>query len=160
MRIDSSEIAFLREKDDPSILAERAIIDNIFVDPIDGKYGKPRMLHEAKDIGREVAIATWPDRKTDLLNATSWRSEHQSESGYADPITIAEAWHLPSSSTAGDGRHVICTDTCKLEDEPWKIERYPMAFFRWLEETLLLPSQKAVGNWKGVKELIFNSSCL
>ena len=34
-----------REKDDPSILAERAIIDNIFVDPIDGKYGKPRMLH-------------------------------------------------------------------------------------------------------------------
>lgn len=120
-----------RDKKNPQICAERLLIDNVYVDPIDGKFGKPRMMHEVRTIGREVAKATW--NKRGIEDATDWGTREGEETAYADPITIGEAWHLPSSDTAGDGRHCIITDTCTLLDEPWKIERYPMAFFKWLE---------------------------
>ena len=127
-----------RDQEDPKIAADRRIIENILVDPLDGRYGAPRMVHEVTDIGREVAMATWPNKRGDLQHATEWRAAlHGGMSDtYADPITIAEAWHLPSSKTAGDGRHLIATDACTLLDEPWTVERFPLAFFKWLGSAL------------------------
>lgn len=125
-----------RDEGNPCIAAERRLIEDVLVDPIDGRFGNPRMLHEVRDMSREVAKATWPEVKGKIAEATYWRSEQQTSNGFADPVTIAEAWHLPSSSTAGDGRHVIACDTATLLDEPWKIERFPMAFFKWLEPSI------------------------
>jgi len=125
-----------RDKDNPQIVGEARMIEDILVDPVDGKYGKPRMLHEVCNWSREVALATWPDKKVGVKAATQWRNDEGYEPGYADPITIAEGWHLPSSPTAGDGRHVIGTDTVTLVDEEWKVERFPMAFFKWLKPSI------------------------
>lgn len=125
-----------RDSGNPQIVGERKLIDDILVDPIDGRYGKPRMIHELMNISREVTIATWPDAKDALSQATQWGHHQSFENQYADPVTIAEAWHLPSSPTAGDGRHVIACDANTLLDEPWMIERFPMAFFKWLTPEL------------------------
>jgi len=125
-----------RDPKNPQIVAERKLIEDILVDPIDGRYGNPRMLHEVQDMSREVAFATWPDKKRELESATQWGYDQITESAYANPVTIAEGWHLPSSPTAGDGRHVIACDTGNLVDEDWKIERFSTAFFKWIEEAL------------------------
>jgi hypothetical protein len=125
-----------RDEKNPQIVSERVLIDDILVDPIDGRYGKPRMLQQVMDMSREVALATWPKYKKELSAATQWRNDQGVEAGYADPITIAEGWHLPSSPKAGDGRHVIACDTGTLLDEDWKVERFPFAFFKWLVESL------------------------
>jgi hypothetical protein len=125
-----------RDKENPQIEAERVLIENILVDPIDGRYGRPRMMHHVMDMSREVAIATWPDSKKYLDAATAWREDQRQETGYSDPVTIAEGWHLPSSPTAGDGRHVIGCDTGTLVDEKLTVERFPLAFFKWLVPSL------------------------
>ena len=125
-----------RDKSNPQIRAERKLINDILVDPIDGKYGRPRMMHEVVQMSREVAHATWPSKRGFLESAGQWGHEMQIDNQYADPVTIAEAWHLPSSPTAGDGRHVIACNTGTLLDEKWKIERFPMAFFKWLTPQL------------------------
>lgn len=124
-----------RDPKNPKIKVERRIIEDYLVDPIDGKYGKPRMLHEAINMSREVAIATWPKHKSRLLAATQWLSDTASDV-YSDPVTIVEGWHLPSSPTAGDGRRVVACDAGTLDDDAWEIERFPVGFFRWLTPTL------------------------
>jgi hypothetical protein len=140
-----------RDKENPQIAAERKLIDNILVDPIDGRYGRPRMLHEVVEISREVALATWPDRKREIKAATLWGTEQGGQIGYADPITIGEGWHLPSSPTSGDGRHVIACDSGPLLDEPWRIERFPTAFFRWLVESLGFYGGALIDQEKGIQ---------
>lgn len=46
-------------------------------------------------------------------------------------VWTVEAWHLPSSDSAGDGRHVIVTEGDLLVDESWKGSRIPVLPWRW-----------------------------
>lgn len=142
-----------RDEDNPCIVTRRRLIDDVMVDPVDGRFGRPRMLHEARDMSREVAIAHWPEHKQRIMQATRWRVDRGpgEQGGYADPITIGEAWHLPSSPTSGDGRHVIATDSCTLVDEPWERERFPYAFYRWLVPSLGFYGDSLVSQLIGIQ---------
>ena len=142
-----------RDTEDPQIVTKRHLIDDIFVDPVDGRHGAPRMLHEAVEMPRELAMATWPDHRSRLEHATKWRSATAAgqEKGFADPVTIGEAWHLPSSPTAGDGRHVIACDACTLVDEDWTRERFPYAFYKWLVPSLGFYGDSLAGQLVGIQ---------
>lgn len=49
----------------------------------------------------------------------------------ADNVIVYEAWHLPSSPGAKDGRHVVCTHGICILDEPYKRSRFPFSKVDW-----------------------------
>lgn len=57
-------------------------------------------------------------------------------------VEVIEAWHLPSTPTSKDGRHVIVTSECVLLDEPWeRYDSFGLVFIR------ALPAEFG---WRGV----------
>ena len=126
---------------------ERVHPDEIKVGAMDGRDGKPRTLLQTRYVAREVAhalVEDWAEEKTteaelaarhDLVEAAQSTSnperhlEHVAALG--DVVEIQEAWHLPSSPDAEDGRHVVCLSNLTLLDEAWTAPRFPFAFFRF-----------------------------
>ena len=125
-----------RIKDDIQILSERAVATEIWVDQIDAKYGKPRMLYQIKEAGKEVIAGNpnWKKHASRIEQATVIDPDFrrlQPETTLADPCSIMEAWRLPSYRGGTDGKHVICVDSCTLLEEPWEDEYFPFSFYRW-----------------------------
>lgn len=129
--------------EDPSgeqIACERAFIPEIIVDDVEGMYGKPRQLHQKKNMFREVLKDMFGDvsqkeDRTAIDMATSSMDSHDSESS-ADMIPVIESWHLPSGPDAKDGRHVISIENRTLLDEPWEKPYFPFVFRRWSKRLL------------------------
>jgi hypothetical protein len=46
-------------------------------------------------------------------------------------LNYLEAWHLPSSPGAKDGRHVLCLPTVTLANEPWEADYFPIVKVPW-----------------------------
>lgn len=115
-----------------AVCAERVLVDDILVDHLDGKYGKPRNMIQAQNISRDMVSAMFPDRKVaeNIAGASLERKAADVMSEIADPITLYEAWHLPSAPGSGDGIHCIYTTAGELLSEPWEIDHYPFAVFR------------------------------
>ena len=60
-------------------------------------------------------------------------------------VEVWEAWHLPSSKTAGDGWHSIVVGDVELVGEPWTHDFFPFVFLRF--------SNRVLGFWgQGVAE--------
>lgn len=132
---------------------ERVLPSEILVDDLDGQYGCPQQLFRIKYVSRDVLTRMFPeyaekiaevgkqerldsmtpvDAQTDILENT---------------IEVWEAWHLPSSDKAKDGKHVIAIEGCVLFSERWKIRRFPFVTYRFKKRT--------TGFWgKGVIETV------
>jgi hypothetical protein len=109
--------------------SERVLITELLVDPNDSLYGNPRQMFRIKLVDRSVL--------EEMFNAPSAIGDAQqafpdnsadSQRTISDQIMLVEAWHLPSSDTASDGRHVIACTGGMLLDEDWKRDRFPFAF--------------------------------
>jgi hypothetical protein len=119
------------------IKTERTLIDEIKVDEAEGIYGDPRSLFQIKRMQREMLLEAFPECKEEIEEAgKASDTDDSSADGVSDMIEIVEAWHLPSSDTAGDGRHVIAINGCTLFDEKWEKDYFPFAFIRWEPKTL------------------------
>lgn len=137
---------------DGAPVVERVMPWQVLVDPRDGWDGKPRSLYQIAWVDREVmasryrggpAPAEGEDPEVSEEVAAALEVIEASGSGgldddperdrdtTTDQIFVGEAWHLPSSEDAGDGRHVIFTDRGVLLDEKWEEADFPFAFFRW-----------------------------
>jgi hypothetical protein len=116
------------------IVIERVLVNDIGVDYIDGKYGAPRSMFQHQTMTRSVAQARWGEKH--LADANHIRKAAASGSTVEDPVSIFEAWHLPSLPGATDGRHVICSTSGSLEDHDWTRERYPFVVWRWIPRSL------------------------
>lgn len=122
---------------------ERVFPWELLVDSKDGFDGKPRSLYQIAPIDREALRARFAPEDDDeseeahALRAAIEEAEGagldatESDDSVIDEVVLLEAWHLPSSRGAGDGRHVIFTDHGILVDEPWEESSFPFAFFRW-----------------------------
>jgi len=118
---------------------DRVLRTDIAVDPHDARHGKPRTLFQHMIVAREVLAerygATTP--AVVLAALTSRTMTDTDPASVIDPVSVIEAWHLPSGPKAEDGRHVICTQAGEpLLDEPWKRERLPFAVWRWSTQPL------------------------
>lgn len=127
-----------RIKGDIQIMSERAVSTEIWVDQVDAKYGKPRMLFQIKEIGKEVVAGNpnWKKHAARINQATIVDPNFHRidmQTTLYDPCSIMEAWRLPSYKGCNDGKHVICLDSVTLLDEPWTDEYFPFSFFRWNE---------------------------
>jgi hypothetical protein len=121
---------------------ERVLRHEVAVDPIDARYGEPRSMFQHKVIGRSMLLRAFGDSEATAKAGLIRRLRQQEGSPIDEPVSVVEAWHLPSGPGAKDGRHLICTPMGDpLLDEPWRRERFPLVLWRW--------SEAGVG-WDGV----------
>ncbi len=116
-----------------SVCSERVMIDNIIVDDIEAQSGNTQTMFEYREVDRR-ALSTHPSYKKQAKQiemATLLRNDHWGRHRLADPVSVVEAWRLPSYEGAEDGRHIIATSECVLLDEEWERPRFPFAAFRW-----------------------------
>lgn len=111
---------------------DRVLDDDVIVDALDGKYGKPKSLMQIQTMSRDVLRAMFPKKTFEVENANLIR---QTVSGvYAaidEPVHVIEAWHLPTHEDAGDGLHVISSSAGILEQSEWKQPFFPIVTWRW-----------------------------
>lgn len=135
---------------DKKLDGERVFPWELLLDPVESWYGKPRTWLQRKFIERDVLLAKFggDPRSASYKAIESATRADRDDLGRAvesDQILVLEAWRLPSSDGAKDGRHVIAIEGAALLDEKWKRCRAPFAVFHW--------RKPLVGFWgRGVAE--------
>lgn len=115
------------ETDDKKVGLERVLPTELFVDNNDGFYGTPRSMYQLKLIDRSVLKEIFPEERSKVESAEQAYPDNSGDSQktMSDQIMLVEAWHLPSSKEATDGRHVIACTSGVLLDEDWKKDSFP-----------------------------------
>lgn len=121
------------DNDSDEICVERVLPGELVVDDVDGMYGDPRTFYQVKQIDRAVLAEMYPEHVQEIRESKSFYVPDGRYRPENDRISVYEAWHLPSSKNAGDGRHVICLDNVTLFDEPYDQTWVPFVFLRWSE---------------------------
>jgi hypothetical protein len=117
------------------ILAERVFPLEVKIDQRACVQGQaPRAIYQVTYVPVEVLAARYPDHEQSIADAAAARSEY-SEGRVVDTdlVKLIEAWHLPSSEKADDGRHALCVDGIDLEVNEWKHDFWPFVPFRWTD---------------------------
>jgi hypothetical protein len=152
------------ETDDHKVKLERRLLTELFVDPNDGMYGFPRGLFEVKLVDRSVLKELFPQYKSDIEKAESAFPDNMSDSSrsVADQVIVAEAWHLPSSKNAGDGRHSIVCSQGPIEDEEYTKDKFPFEFFHYAPRPLGFWAQglaeQLMGTQTQINEMLITAS--
>ena len=125
-------------EDGGKICAEHVFTNEIVTDDNEAKYGNPRQMFQYKQVNREVLAQSdiGKKHKLEIADAGLIREDQHYSESINDPVSVIEAWHLQSSASAKDGRHVICTSNSTLIDEPWERDRFPFAVWRWSKAPL------------------------
>lgn len=112
---------------------ERVYPGEIFVDEVEGYYGCLTQMMHRKYISRRVLSGLFPEHKQALMECGGPDESYAEfkQLTFGDQITVVEAWHLPSSPDAGDGRHTICAEGVTLLDEEWVHDDFPFLETRW-----------------------------
>lgn len=113
------------------IRAERVFPGEIVVDEAEAVNGTPRQAFQVRYISKDVLRAEFPEYALDIDGASSGDFLASSGPHIADMVKVVEAWHLPSSPKAGDGRHCIAISGCVLHWEPWEFETFPWVKVSW-----------------------------
>lgn len=117
---------------DNKVMLERRLLTELLTDPNDAVYGKPRQLFEMKLVDRQVLADAIPEYKSDIARAEqAYPVNYGDEKTISDQIMVVEAWHLPSSKDATDGRHVIVCSSGVVLDEPWTKDCFPYVFLHY-----------------------------
>lgn len=115
------------------VKVERVFPGEVFVDHAGGMYGEPQQIYQRKFINRDKLLDMFP-RKKEIIRQAMELDDDQSYVGRdstVDQVEVVEAWHLPSSPGAGDGRHCIVVDSGTLVSEEWNHDYFPFTFIRW-----------------------------
>src|ERR1019366_3529190 len=135
------------ESDDKRVKMERCLLTELFVDTNDAFYGEPRSLYQLKLVDRAVLKEVFPEYRSIITAAEQAYPESagDSQKTISDQVMVVEAWHLPSSKTATDGRHVIACTNGVILDEDYKKDNFPFVFFNY--------SPRLIGFWaQGLSE--------
>lgn len=137
------------ESADPDVAKLKAWAVNpkyVLVDRLEAKHGKPRNIYFKDHIDRYKLWDTYcvdsddcgfygsaADRRAGINSVTSNDDLEIGTTSLArcDMVTVREAFHLPSSPGASDGRHTIWIRNCTLVDEPFNWDRLPAVFMRF-----------------------------
>lgn len=115
--------------EDGNICIERIRKEEIFIDPLESRYGKPRQLHHRRMYAREVLAELYPEHRGAIMLANAAKDIFERSSEVNDNmIWVIKSWHLPSGPDADDGRYAMCIDGATLEHEEYKRTRFPFAF--------------------------------
>lgn len=112
---------------DNRVALERTLETELLVDFNDGYYNEPQQLIQLKLVDRSVLAAHFSDKSDIIMSAQSGNvdSTPRSTESIADQLITSEAWRLPTSPDAKDGRHVIVCSEGVILDEPWTKVYFP-----------------------------------
>lgn len=115
------------------VCIERVLPTELYVDSNDAFYGHPRCLYQFKLIDRDVLKGLFPSNKTVINNAETAYPDNSGDSQrtVADQILVVEAWHLPSSKDASDGKHIIACSAGSILEEQYDCDYFPFVFFNY-----------------------------
>ena len=120
---------------DGEIACERVFPDEIIIDDLEARYGEPRQMFRRKVVDKQVLASLFPEFAKQIEEASPIEDE---DSLYraSEQIECIEAWHLPSSKDADDGRHVIAIENATLLDDSWDRSDFPFSFIHWTSRLL------------------------
>jgi len=117
--------------DDGNIEVETIPVHELWVDPREAIYGKPRQIFRRKHMDKSVLSELFKKNKLDIETAGKLLDESDPGETISDLVTVIEAWRLPTSLSSEDGRHTICVDNAVLLDEEYNKADFPFVFLRW-----------------------------
>lgn len=112
------------------VVWERALAVELYTDEMEGYYGKPRSLHQVRDVDRTVLATAFPDYAAQIADAPAAFQDSGAFPVVSDMVQVRESWHLPSGPDSDDGRHCISIEGCCLTpdgDMEWDQDRFPFA---------------------------------
>ena len=118
---------------DGKIFTERVFPNEVIIDDAEAINGDPRQYFQRKYIPVEMLKAMFPSKAKDIENA---EPVDGGDAGVSKMVECIEAWYLPSSEGADDGRHCILVDGVDLLVEPYTRSRPPFIFLRWTPRML------------------------
>ena len=135
------DVAAMKVYADPMakrIRLRRVLASELLVDYLDGKDGAPKSMFQTRVVSRSELAARWKGKKyAHAVNNAQLHRELKGGSWQIDePVSVFEAWHLPSAPGAGDGLHVISTTAGTLFVDDWEREAFPFVIWRWKKRTL------------------------
>lgn len=133
--------------DDRKVTCERTLCTELFVDTNDAVYGEPRTMYQLKLVDRAVLQEVYPEYKALIERAEQATPDNSNDSQKtaSDQVMVVEAWHLPSSKKATDGRHTIACSSGLILDEDYTRATFPFVFFHY--------SPRMLGFWaQGLSE--------
>lgn len=119
------------------IQAERVLPDEVVVDDVEGVYGSPRTMYHRRYMDRSLVLGLWggddPAKQALIKTAAggSAGTRGPGASDQSDMLYVVEAWHLPSSPDAEDGKHIICIAEATLLEEDYDKNYFPIVPFYW-----------------------------
>lgn len=131
------------------LCAERAFVDELYVDSADGVYGQPKQLLRKRRVDRLTLLKHYgknPELERAIMQAKSGADDSPLHST-TDLLEVWEGWRLPTYEGAGDGRHVMAVGDTTLCDEKWEIDCFPFIFRRY--------RLRSLGFWgQGIAEIL------
>jgi hypothetical protein len=121
------------EGEDNKVALDRVMVTDLFVDSNDALNGDPQQLYQLKLMDRDKLAAMHPTKGKIIAGAEAAYPDKQPDTARStsDQVMVVEAWKLPSTPEAKDGRHVIATVSGVLLDEPWEKPTFPFVFIKY-----------------------------
>lgn len=115
---------------------ERVFTWELFVDPIEARYGQPRNLFHCYPYDRDELIEQYPASKEALERLPDYVDTEDTTARQtgriSNQVLVSEAWRLPFSKTS-PGRHVIAVEGATLVDEDWTRTEFPFLWILWAQ---------------------------
>lgn len=140
------------EDSEHKVALDRVLLTELLVDEAEAMHGNPRQLFQLKLIDRSMLRDMFPKLKQEVEEAVNAYPDNSADSSksISDLVMVVEAWHLPSSPTAKDGRHVIACSAGPLLDEPYTKTKFPFVFLHF--------SKRLMGFWsQGLAEQLMGT---
>ncbi len=113
-------------------------IENIVVDELECRDGRPLQIHYREFYDRELLIAQYPDFAEQIYRAQTigdWRRWAGYRPIARNEIVVIESWRLPLGPKGHPnyvpGRHTICIHGFDLVDEIYEDDFFPFSIMRW-----------------------------
>jgi hypothetical protein len=113
-------------------------IENIIVDELECRDGKPLQIHYRDFFDRELLIAQYPEFAEQIHRAQTigdWRRWAGYRPIAKNEIVVIESWRLPIGPVDHPnhvpGRHTICIHGVDLVDEEYEDDFFPFSIMRW-----------------------------
>lgn len=113
---------------------DRCLHNEVYVDPEDGRYGRPRRAARVRFVDRDELLEEYknkPHLKRQIELASGPVNQDHLDffiqrNSKADRVRVVEAWTLPTRVGGNDGVYVKCISNATLEERPFKRKRIPI----------------------------------
>lgn len=113
-----------------SLNVERVFVDELYIDEVEGVYGKPQQLHQRRLVHYDVLVSLFSD---DPVKVSAIRNARERTEGTSDHVVVVESWHLRSGADATDGVRALSIKGSTLVFEAYDRDYFPFVFLYWTE---------------------------